>query len=247
MEYQIMFYGGLAGAIISLGISIVVFLKLNISEAIEDLTGYRFRSRLKRLFSRFQSNRGQAGKPITSEIQPRQHVPFDEAVSDPISAADFMNQKAAATELLVDETLPATELLDDGSERDGATELLIDNRKLAAQAATELLQDNHLLEGQSTVEWQLKGNRLTGQHAAKMLVEDKRVANQAATSLLVDDQQPEATELLVEHQDSYGDEIEETLLLEESMEETTLLAVPEVSENFIIETDVVIVHSVITI
>jgi hypothetical protein len=43
MAYQIMFYGGMAGTLISLGVAVMVFTKMDIFLVIEDLTGFRLR------------------------------------------------------------------------------------------------------------------------------------------------------------------------------------------------------------
>ncbi|MED1468991.1 hypothetical protein [Bacillus salipaludis] len=49
MGYQIMFYGGLAGALITLAISIVLFVKMEIAQVFTDLTGIQFRKKCRRM------------------------------------------------------------------------------------------------------------------------------------------------------------------------------------------------------
>ncbi|MDQ6595096.1 hypothetical protein [Bacillus salipaludis] len=49
MGYQIMFYGGLAGALITLAISIVLFVKMEIAQVFTDLTGIQFRKKRRRI------------------------------------------------------------------------------------------------------------------------------------------------------------------------------------------------------
>ena len=46
MEYQIMLYGGMAGAVITLIISIILYVKMGIAQVVEDLTGISLRKRL---------------------------------------------------------------------------------------------------------------------------------------------------------------------------------------------------------
>ncbi|MFD0826524.1 hypothetical protein ACT8ZR_12755 [Neobacillus sp. M.A.Huq-85] len=48
MGYQLMFYGGLAGALITLAISIILFVKMEIAQVITDLTGFQFRKKRRR-------------------------------------------------------------------------------------------------------------------------------------------------------------------------------------------------------
>ncbi|WP_026572745.1 hypothetical protein [Bacillus sp. UNC438CL73TsuS30] len=49
MGYQIMFYGGLAGALITFAISIVLFVKMEIAQVFTDLTGIQFRKKRRRM------------------------------------------------------------------------------------------------------------------------------------------------------------------------------------------------------
>ncbi|MDR6999320.1 hypothetical protein [Neobacillus niacini] len=45
MGYQMMFYGSLAGALITLTVSIVLFVKMEIAQVFTDLTGIQFRKK----------------------------------------------------------------------------------------------------------------------------------------------------------------------------------------------------------
>lgn len=45
MGYQMMFYGSLAGALIALTVSIVLFVKMEIAQVFTDLTGIQFRKK----------------------------------------------------------------------------------------------------------------------------------------------------------------------------------------------------------
>lgn len=71
MQYQIMFYGGLAGAIITLSISIYVYIKLNISQVIEHLTGFSFRKTSKKWRRNNNQDGAKSEKRTTNEIKIR--------------------------------------------------------------------------------------------------------------------------------------------------------------------------------
>ncbi|MFS0865007.1 hypothetical protein [Fredinandcohnia sp. 179-A 10B2 NHS] len=107
MEYQIMFYGGLAGAIITLIISIIVFMKLKISQVLTDITGYRSRKKASAVTG--QSRRTDTEtKKTTSEIKLRKKdVPA--AVED----TAIMSQELEPTAILPNDQkyMAPTELL----------------------------------------------------------------------------------------------------------------------------------------
>ena len=65
MEYQIMYYGGMAGAIITLILSIIFYFKMGIAQVVEDLFGIRLR---KKKASRQNSDDEAAEKKFTKEI-----------------------------------------------------------------------------------------------------------------------------------------------------------------------------------
>ncbi|MEH7009611.1 hypothetical protein V7087_02155 [Neobacillus niacini] len=102
MDYQVMLYGGLAGAIVSFIITVIVYIKLNISEAIEDLTGFRFSSFIKRL-SNTRSKKVQTEKPITNEIKLRRDVGLEVAATSSVAPTELLKADAGDTELLVAE------------------------------------------------------------------------------------------------------------------------------------------------
>ncbi|WP_449537770.1 hypothetical protein [Ferdinandcohnia sp. Marseille-Q9671] len=93
MEYQIMFYGGLAGAVITLIISIIVYMKLQISQVIADLTGNRFQKKKN-------NNPASLGvhetKRTTSEIKLKKEIPVAAAVED----TALMSQELEPTSML---------------------------------------------------------------------------------------------------------------------------------------------------
>jgi len=189
MGYQIMFYVGIAGALLTLIISIIVFIRLNISEVIEDLTGFSLHKWVKKLKAGGRSKQEQKMKPITREIQPRRDVDLEVAVSGSVEATELLEAEgfsfdsSEATELLTETDADETGFLPEADEDE-----------------TELLME----------------------------------ANEDETQLLTEDDSE--TELL-------SSEIDETVLLNEEMDETTILSNPPSASIFIIERDVVIVHT----
>ncbi|WML41265.1 hypothetical protein RCG19_06305 [Neobacillus sp. OS1-2] len=133
MNFQLMFYGGIAGAILSLILSIIVFIKMNISEAFEDLTGFSIHKWAKKWKQRRRSRQEQFNKPITREIQPRRDVELEVAVT---------GSDGDSTELLIEAAAP-TELLTEAEAAADETELLATDA-----AATELL-----FVGSDETEW----------------------------------------------------------------------------------------------
>ncbi|WHY76952.1 hypothetical protein QNH20_23150 [Neobacillus sp. WH10] len=150
MDYQTIFYGGLAGSILSLIISIVVFIKLNISEVIEDLTGFSFHKWVKKQRGRSRSKQEQNNKPITREIQPRRDVEMEVAASSSVDSTELLDAEVPSsvsidsTELLGteipssinDDSIEQLEAVVPSSVNIVATELL--EEKITADA-TELL------------------------------------------------------------------------------------------------------------
>lgn len=71
-----MFYAGLAGAVISAIISIVLYVKMGISQAFQDLTGLKLQKVKKQ--KKKEIEKQQVEKPITHEILPKkQFTPND--------------------------------------------------------------------------------------------------------------------------------------------------------------------------
>ncbi|MFJ5713571.1 hypothetical protein [Neobacillus sp. NPDC093127] len=205
MEYQTIFYGGLAGAILSLIISVILFIKLNISEVIEDLTGFSFHKWVKKLKAHSRSKGEQSVKPITREIQPRRDVELEVAASGEVDATELLTAAADdETEFLASADADATELLE-ASDTD-VTEFL------AEADATELLAA-----------------------AADTKVAEFLAAADADETELLEEAAAE-TELL-----AIG--IEETVLLDVAIEGSSVLTGSASESKFIIERDVVIVHT----
>jgi hypothetical protein len=105
MEYQIMLYGGMAGAVITLIISIILYVKVGIAQVIEDLTGMSLRKRrLKRQKAQDESNE----KRLTNEIMLKRKYPGEAAAS---LETELMSSEIEETALLVDEYSEETALL----------------------------------------------------------------------------------------------------------------------------------------
>ena len=112
MQYQIMFYGGLAGAIITLSISIYIFIKLNITQVIEHLTGFSFRKLSKNMRKNNRQNREVSVKLTTNEIKIRKKVVEQEqAWSGTVAATELLNNEVEPTALLYDDHVEETSLL----------------------------------------------------------------------------------------------------------------------------------------
>lgn len=71
MKYQIMFYGGLIGTVISLTLAIFIFFKYEIPQVLSDLTGFRFSKRRKRNALSHYSQGNREIYQTSSEIQIR--------------------------------------------------------------------------------------------------------------------------------------------------------------------------------
>lgn len=112
MHYQIMFYGGLAGAVITLAISILVYIKLNITKVMEHLTGIRFRKISKKKRKTYVQDFNVSEKRTTNEIRIRKKAPEqDHAWSEAAAATELMGDRVEQTELLSDEFIQETSVL----------------------------------------------------------------------------------------------------------------------------------------
>lgn len=133
MQYQIMFYGGLAGAVITLSISIYIYIKLNITQVIEHLTGFSFRKLSKNMRKNYgQSREVTEKRTTTNEIKIRKKV---------VEQEQAWTGGVAATELLKNEGVESTALLyDDGVEE---TSLLSEETTLLTldEAETSILTE----------------------------------------------------------------------------------------------------------
>jgi hypothetical protein len=105
MEYQIMLYGGMAGTIITLIISIILYVKMDIAQVIEDLTGISLRKRLhKKKKAQDESNE----KRLTREIMLKKQYAGEAAASQ---ETELMSSEIEETALLADGYIEETSLL----------------------------------------------------------------------------------------------------------------------------------------
>lgn len=105
MEYQIMLYGGMAGALITLIISIILYVKMGIAQVVEDLTGISLRKRLhKKRKAQDKSNE----KRLTKEIMLKKQYAGEAAASQ---ETELMDNNLEETALLGDENIEETTLL----------------------------------------------------------------------------------------------------------------------------------------
>lgn len=104
-----MFYGGLAGALITLIISIIVFMKLKISQVLTDITGYGSRKKARAVTGQPRRTDTET-KKTTSEIKLRKkEVPSAVEVED----TAIMSQELEPTAILRNDQkyMAPTELL----------------------------------------------------------------------------------------------------------------------------------------
>jgi hypothetical protein len=112
MYYQIMFYGGLTGAVIALAVSILVYIKMNITQVIEHLTGFRFRKNSKKSRNNQIKPNNVGEKRTTKEIQIRKKVSEQEqAWAEAVAATELIGGRVEATALLSDEYSQETSIL----------------------------------------------------------------------------------------------------------------------------------------
>lgn len=137
MQYQIMFYGGLAGAIITLSISIYIYIKLNITQVIEHLTGFSFRKLSKNMRKNYGQNREVTEKrTTTNEIKIRKKVVEQEqSWTDGVAATELLNNEVESTALLYDDGIEETSLLSEET-----TLLTLDEAETSL--LTEIVEEN---------------------------------------------------------------------------------------------------------
>jgi hypothetical protein len=105
MEYQIMLYGGIAGTIITLIISIILYVKMGIAQVVEDLTGISLRKRLhKKKKVLDESNE----KRLTKEIMLKKQYAGEAAASQ---ETELMSSEIEETALLAAGYIEETSLL----------------------------------------------------------------------------------------------------------------------------------------
>jgi hypothetical protein len=105
MEYQIMLYGGMAGALITLIISIILYVKIGIAQVVEDLTGISLR---KRLHKRNKDQEASNEKRLTKEIMIKKQYAGEAAASQ---ETELMSRAIEETALLGNTYIEETSLL----------------------------------------------------------------------------------------------------------------------------------------
>src|SRR5690606_6084519 len=132
MEYQIMFYGGLAGAVITLIISIIVYMKLQISQVIEDITGGRFKRKKANGRSSYET------AETKSEIKLRKK---DDPVATSVADTALVSQELEPTSMLQNTDVEPTALLVEEKPVE-ETSLLIEETTLLDDDETTLLVED---------------------------------------------------------------------------------------------------------
>jgi hypothetical protein len=107
-----MFYGGLAGAVITLVIAILAYVKLNIAQVITDLTGWNFPGAGRKARKTTSSQTDTITKPTTKEIHVRKNVEKEVAAGEYVEPTEKMaSGQIEATALLSQESFKQTALL----------------------------------------------------------------------------------------------------------------------------------------
>ncbi|WHX40426.1 hypothetical protein QNH36_22745 [Mesobacillus sp. AQ2] len=112
MAYQIMFYGGMAGAAVTLVIAITVYMKLNIAQVITDLTGWNWPGAGRKARKTTSKQTDTSTKPTTKEIHVRKNVEKEVAAGEYVEPTEKMaSEKMDPTALLSQESFKKTALL----------------------------------------------------------------------------------------------------------------------------------------
>ena len=113
MAYQIMFYGGLAGAVIALVIAVLTYVKLNIAQVITDLTGWNVPGAGRKARKATTSRQADTStKPTTKEIHVRKNVDKEVAAGEYLEPTEKMaSGQIEPTALLTQESFKKTDLL----------------------------------------------------------------------------------------------------------------------------------------
>ncbi|RSD27087.1 hypothetical protein [Mesobacillus subterraneus] len=216
MAYQIMFYGGLAGALICITLAILAYVRLNIAQVLTDLTGRNFPGAGRKARKRSKAE-DTVTKPITKEIHVRKNVEKEVAVGEYVEPTEKMaSGPVASTALLNHDSVAPTALLSQESFKQTA---FLNEGELDP---TALLND-----GGQTAE----SLRQAAASAARQL---------SGTTLLAD--APTETTILSDWNETtvLTADADETTLLDD-MDETTLLT--EEEPRFQKQVDIMIVHS----
>ncbi|MBT2694755.1 hypothetical protein [Bacillus sp. ISL-55] len=150
MAYQIMFYGGLAGAVIALVIAILAYVKINIAQVITDLTGWNFPGAGRKARKKTTSIKAETStKPTTKEIHVRKNVEKEVAAGEYVEPTEKMaggqleqtallsQESFRKTDLLKQEGLEPTALLKETSVRKPVAAAVSSNQGVSYESPTE--------------------------------------------------------------------------------------------------------------
>lgn len=149
MIYEIMFYGGITGVIITLPLSIFLFFKLQIKEVVYDLMGINFSNSYERTIKKRHETDGEL-KEVSSEIRLRKE--HERLTKD---------QQMDETELLTNETTIL-------NEKDLAETMLL------SDDATTILEESSSVPGGFIVE-----KNIIMIHARPIMVQEGEVVGKA--------------------------------------------------------------------
>jgi hypothetical protein len=219
LAYQIMFYGGMAGAAITLVIAILAYVKLNIAQVITDLTGWNFPGAGRKARKTTSKQTDTSTKPTTKEIHVRKNVEKEVAAGEYVEPTEKMaSSQIEPTALLSHESFKQTAFLkQEGLE---PTALL----KQDGHEPTALLAESPQRE---TVAVAASSSRNNTTFVSETQTETTILSEWNETTVLTAD--PDETSLL--------SDMNETTLLAE----TTLLT--EEEPRFHKQVDIMIVHS----
>ena len=107
-----MFYGGMAGAAITLVIAILAYVKLNIAQVITDLTGWNFPGAGRKARKTNSKQADTSTKPTTKEIHVRKNVEKEVAAGEYVEPTEKMaSSQIEQTALMSQESFKQTALL----------------------------------------------------------------------------------------------------------------------------------------
>lgn len=234
-----MFYGGMAGAAVTLVIAITVYIKLNIAQVITDLTGWNWPGAGRKARKTVSKNIDTSTKPTTKEIHVRKNVEKEVAAGEYVEPTEKMaSGKMDPTALLSQESFKKTALLKKEG-LDPTALLTPDGLEPTAlltpggHGATGLLTK----AGHEPVALQSKTPKREPVAAAVTAGRDYSPESPTETTIL--SEWNETTVLTAD-----PDDTDETTLLDD-IDETTLLA--EEEPRFQKQVDIMIVHSNIII
>lgn len=233
MEYQIMFYGGMAGAALALVLSVFLYIKLNIPQVVKDLTGFTLPG-ASRIANRLQHAQAEQTGRITNEIKLRKHVEVESAAGPSRHAQGsgaptaLLSPNGSGTKILTGNPTETTMLMGKQnkkavSSRAGVETTLLSEAKPSAARYTStpplnkttlLAQKGVLDETALLNETRQEDTALPTQHPgpeAKTLLKETQIPDQEETALLMQYPGKEAATLLKE-------------TLQTGREETVLLA-----------------------